>query len=149
MKKGLVIIVAIIVVLTFSYLNYSPNPDTGIVKINDVSIIVEIADEVSEQSTGLMYRESLDENSGMFFIFDKEQNLYFWMKNVKINLDMIFINENYEVVGIVKDVKPCNEIPCKRYGGEFLAKYVLEVNGGFSEKNGISVGDEVKFTQNL
>lgn len=109
----------------------------GLVKIN-----VEIADDDSERAKGLMFREILNENSGMLFIFDNEENRTFWMKNTLIPLDIIFIGENFEIVDI-KYALPCETEPCALYKSVRPSKYVLEVNANFSAGNGISIGDKV------
>ena len=108
-----------------------------IIKVN-----VEIADDDYGRQQGLMFRKSLNENDGMIFIFENEDFRSFWMKNTLIPLDMIFINENFEIVEI-KNAMPCNEDPCATYSSAKPAKYVLEINEGFAEKNSIEAGDKV------
>ena len=118
------------------------------VVINGNKINVEIADEPQEQSLGLMRRQSLEENSGMLFIFENEQIRNFWMKNTLIPLDMIWIDSEYRVVHIKANARPCvvsNEGLCPSYSPNKKALYVLELNSGKAEEYGISVGDEVVF----
>ena len=108
------------------------------------TVFVEIADDDVERREGLMYRESLEDNSGMLFLYDSERELSFWMKNTLIPLDMIFINSDYEIVDI-KHATPCRADPCPHYTSKAPAQYVLEVNAGFSEEKGIAEGDKIKF----
>lgn len=106
---------------------------------------VEIADEEEERRLGLMNRKHLEENQGMLFVFDKEQPLAFWMKNVWIPLDMIFISSNGEIVDIKKAI-PCEPIergPCINYEPQKPAQYVLEIYGDLSEKLEINIGNRV------
>ncbi len=103
----------------------------------DVSVSVEIADSPEEWGRGLMFRESLD--GGMLFVFPDEKERVFWMKNTKIPLDIIFISSDMRVVSIVTAV-PCTEDPCSTYPSKVPAKYVVEVNAGFADKNGITEG---------
>lgn len=114
------------------------------VVINGNKIDVEIADEPQEQSTGLMNRESLGENNGMLFIFDNEQVRNFWMKNTLMPLDMLFISKDLVIVDII-EAEPCREDPCGIYSGKEPAKYVLEVNKGYSYRKNIYKGDKTVF----
>lgn len=104
-------------------------------------IPVDIADTSEERSKGLMYRESIPENYGMFFVFEEERERNFWMKNTLVPLDMIFFDGNYKVVNIVHNARPCKKDPCRVYPSEKPAKYVLEVNGGKSDGIGLKEGD--------
>ena len=105
---------------------------------------VEIAKTLVEKSKGLMFREFLEEDKGMLFIYDKEGVYNFWMKNTLIPLDIIWINSNKEVVYIEYKALPCNE-ECKSLVPSKNAQFVLEINGGTAEKLNITFGDEIKF----
>lgn len=148
--KGRLLAVAIIAIMLLivstSYL-YSAGVDRDynvhIIRADDREIAVqaEIADTIEERSYGLMNRASLEEDAGMIFIFEEAGPHSFWMKNTLIPLDMIFIAENMTIVDIHKNATPLSEepiIPCAD------CKYVLEVNGGFCDKNGITIGDKVE-----
>lgn len=90
---------------------------------------------------GLMYREHLDEDKGMLFVFSSEGIHSFWMKNTLIPLDMIWINKKQQVVYIARNVQPCTEQECPSINPGVEALYVLEINSNMSEKKGISVSD--------
>ena len=107
-----------------------------------IKIKVEIADDAAERAKGLMLRDFLDENSGMLFIFEKEGNYSFWMKNTIIPLDMIWISDSMEIVDI-SHADPCVEEPCRSYRPQEEARYVLEVNGNFTVEKGIQIGDNI------
>jgi len=107
-------------------------------------IFIEIADDSNEQSKGLMHRTNLEWNNGMLFVFDDEENQSFWMKNTFIPLDMIFIDEKFRVVDIEENVPPCVVQNCQSYVSNQPAKYVLEVNAGYTQANGIETGDILK-----
>mgnify|MGYP001569390567 FL=1 len=108
-----------------------------------IKVDVEVADNDEERMQGLMFRESLGENSGMLFVFDNKAKYAFWMKNTLIPLDVIFIDENFNIVDIIYAV-PCKEDPCERYIPKKESLYVLEVNGNFTIKNGISIGNKIR-----
>lgn len=111
-----------------------------------VIVNVEIADSKEEQASGLMYRTSLDTNKGMLFIFNDEQQRIFWMKNTKIPLDIIFIDANNNIVDIKEDFQPCTAAElCEKYIST-PAQYALEVNAGFVKEYGVSIWDDVDFS---
>lgn len=106
---------------------------------------VELALTDSQRKIGLMDRKELPQDQGMLFMFEKSGILKFWMKNTLIPLDMIFMDENGEIVHIVNNAAPCfavDDADCPKYGADDSAMYVLEINGGMSSKLGISVGDK-------
>jgi len=113
--------------------------DNGIEKIQ---VNVEIADTPAERTKGLMFRQFLEEDSGMLFIFENEDYYGFWMKNTLIPLDMIFISESLEIVDI-KHAIPCTEDPCGNYVPTRPAKYVLEVNSEFTTGHNIIIGNNI------
>ncbi len=104
---------------------------------------IELAITSEERSNGLMFRENLDFKNGMLFVFEREGKHSFWMKNTLIPLDIIWINKNEEVVFISENTQPCKEYPCSIIEPTKNAKYVLEINGGISEKIDLAVGDKI------
>ena len=101
---------------------------------------VEIADDAYQRETGLMYRESLQENRGMLFIFETEAQRGFYMKNTYIPLDLIFLDANLEVVSIAKEATPKSLETIPSNGP---AQYVLEVNAGLSDTWNLKPGDKL------
>lgn len=109
-------------------------------------ISVEVADTPTSRAQGLMYRESLAPESGMFFVFPEEGIRNFWMKNTLMPLDILFLSSSQEIVGIAQNAEPCRDGEvCPHISSEQNAQYVLELSGGFVEENGISLGDRVEF----
>jgi len=106
------------------------------------TVRVEIADSAGKREFGLMYREHLDQDAGMIFVFAQPQHLTFWMKHTEIPLDMIFATADGRIVGIVANATPLSERSLSVDGD---SQYVLEVNGGFCARHGIKAGDELKF----
>ncbi len=105
-------------------------------------IEVEVADNDREREIGLMYRKSMDDNRGMFFIFNKEEPQSFWMKNTIMPLDIMYVNLANEIVKIHKNTVPFSEssIPSGK-----PATYVVEVAAGFTDRYGIAEGDLISF----
>jgi len=108
-----------------------------------VRIFVEVPDDGEEHMRGLMFRQHLPWNGGMLFAFNSEESRAFWMKNTLIPLDMIFVDDNSEIVDIIENVPPCEQDPCPVYPSEEPAQYVLEVNAGFVQQNAVQVGDRL------
>lgn len=113
----------------------------------DVEFIVEIARTDESRKSGLMNREYLPENRGMFFVFDKPGLIGMWMKNTFIPLDMIFIDEKNEVVDILAEVQPCKSDFCETYESSKKTKYVLELNAGMAARYGINLGDKLRLQE--
>lgn len=122
----------------------------GEVLINDNKIKVEIADTQGKRSKGLGGRESLASDSGMLFIFPKEDKYPFWMKGLNFPLDFVWIKGD-KVVDILQNIPP----PAEGTKDESLPIYlpkeevdkVLEVNAGTSERLNIKVGDKIEIKE--
>lgn len=112
---------------------------------NNATVDAEIASTPASRAKGLMFRESMCENCGMLFVFEKSGIHPFWMKNTRIPLDMIFISENGTIVDIIENATPCPDSApaCPNYMPRAPAKFVLEVNAGFSKRNGLEIGEKV------
>lgn len=104
---------------------------------------VEIADSDEERAQGLMYRKSLPENQGMLFISDVPEQQGFWMKNTHIPLDIIFVDENKQIINIASNTVPNQTSELYKSNGDAL--YVVETYAGWCNKNGIEKGDKIEF----
>lgn len=128
----------------------TPNSNLKIIKIENIEIQVEVAKTNEERGKGLSNRTKLDEKSGMIFVFNNEKPV-FWMKDTKIALDMIWIKNN-KIIGIDKNVQPEIGVPesrLKKYPSPDSIDYVLEVNGGFSDKSGIKIDQMISGLEQL
>lgn len=161
MKKFIIQAVALLLVL-FGALFFAKNPNVFnpllrgyqqtqvALKIKDKVIKVEIADSKQERSKGLAGREGLEKDSGMLFIFEKKDKYQFWMKDVKFPLDLIWIDGD-NIVEITENVPPApsnvvaENLP--KYISNFAIDKVLEVPGGVSRENNISVGDKIELVR--
>jgi uncharacterized membrane protein (UPF0127 family) len=108
----------------------------------EVRVKVELARTDAEHQRGLMYREKLEPDRGMLFIFPDEKQNSFWMKNTYVSLDIMFIKADKTVLGTSENCEPLTEtgrnVPGK-------SQYVLEVVGGFAQAHGIAPGTPVEF----
>lgn len=111
---------------------------------SNVNVKVERADSYAERQEGLMFRDKLGDGHGMLFMNVGAAS--FWMKNMKFPLDLIFISKDKKIVDIKQNFQPCLVESCPTYTSIAPAKYVLEVNAGFVEKNKISIGEFISFS---
>lgn len=122
-------------------------PIEAYVWLGDRRLELEVARTPQQQAMGLMYREELPDDRGMLFPFNPPRPVSFWMKNVRIHLDMIFLLEG-EVVGLAEDVPPCETVAarCPTYGprDDVLVDAVIELRGGRAAELGIEVGDRLE-----
>jgi len=145
MKKYFSGFIALIIFCLIGYHFYTPINFNIIkqVKIAGVTLDVNLATTKDSQEQGLSGRSELKENEGMLFIFSVPAQYSFWMKDMKFNIDMIWIGEDMHVVYIKNNAAP-GSYP-ETYTPNKNAKYVLEVVPGFAQKNNLKVGDTVNF----
>jgi len=137
----IVLIILFLVAISFMIEeHYTPK-----VMLGKTVVAVELATTQQQWETGLMWRSYLGPHNGMLFIFDEEQYLNYWMKNMKIQLDVIFIAPNMAIVDIKHDFQPCKSEPCEVYTPSKPYVYVLEVNANFTINHNINIGDKIAF----
>lgn len=108
----------------------------------EVVVDVEVAANDRDRGRGLMYRRYLAPSSGMLFVFDEPERQEFWMVNTFIPLDVFFIGETHEVVGVVENTRPLSR---DDVAVDAPSKYVLEVRAGFARSHGLGQGARVRF----
>jgi hypothetical protein len=123
----------------------APAPSLQRVCIRGTCFDAELAVTAEERARGLMHRTALPRDRGMLFVFPQEALHRFWMKNTRIELDIIFIAGDRRIVGIAERARPCTADPCETFAPEVPAGYALEIAGGLSATYGFAVGDPVEF----
>ncbi len=111
----------------------------------EVKVRAEVADERAERQTGLMGRTELAPDAGMLFVFGRERDLSFWMRNTLIPLSIAYISADGRIVDI-QDMEPLDDEP-PSYASAEPAKYALEVNQGFFAERGVEAGDRVEIPE--
>ena len=142
------IIIAGVLVCLFYFLQSRALADVFFPGQPDFVIHAELAQNPFARTRGLMFRKSLPADSGMLFVFPNEAIQSFWMKNTKIPLDLIFISVDDKIVDIKNNFLPCTVDSCPVYQSVAPAKYVLEINAGEVEKEGINIGMSIKIENN-
>jgi len=110
-------------------------------------IHAELADTPQQRAEGLMYREHLDADRGMLFIFLQAQAWTFWMKNTKIPLDIIWMNEKKQIIHLEQNVPICTRTDdsCPQSRPNEGALFVLELAGGRAESLKLQRGSKLQF----
>jgi uncharacterized protein len=151
---GLILIVAFLIGTTFIFDSSSnqqkekfiedsqvkEKPEAKIL-INGEEIEVAVADTLQERVKGLSGRERVP-FQGILFVFDSSTERSFWMKGMQFAIDIVWINKDFEIVGIESEVAP--ETFPETFKSEGSVMYVLEIPAGFSETYGLKVGSEVR-----
>lgn len=112
----------------------SPSDDT-------LSVIdAAVADDQESRTQGLMNVSSMPRDAGMIFIFDENQPRSFWMASTPLSLDLIFANQDFEIVRIHRNASPYSQ---ESIDSEAPAKYVVEVNAGYTLQHDINEGGSI------
>ena len=119
-----------------------PRDETKILKINGVEVRVEVADTQETREIGLSDREVLQTDTGMLFIFDKPGRHGFWMKDMNFAIDIVWIDEKSQVVGLERDVSP--ETFPQVFYPDRAVKYVLEIPAGTARRYRIDSGTVIQ-----
>ena len=112
----------------------------------DVRFMAEVADEPAEREKGLMFREVMQGDHGMIFLFPQAKQQSFWMKNTFIPLDIIFVRADRTILGIVAQAEP-KTTTSRRVEGQ--SQFVLELNGGVAAQQNLAPGQKLRFTAPL
>jgi len=121
----------------------------GTIKIDNITLDVQIAETDAQRARGLMFQDSLPYDQGMIFVVDNPQVVPIWMLNMQFPLDIIWFDSDGNVVHIAKYVQPCKSaletVTCTvDNGGGKLAKYVLETTAGFVNKYNITASSKLQ-----
>ena len=123
----------------------------GTVQLDDKLLQVYIADTDPRRMRGLMFETEsfLDNDKGMLFVFDEPGSRSMWMKNMQFHLDIIWFNENGNVISIEKNVPPCitpvEVMSCKSVGvSADNTQYVLELISGYVDQHSITEDSHLK-----
>ncbi|MDD3101538.1 MAG: DUF192 domain-containing protein [Patescibacteria group bacterium] len=139
------ICVIILLILIIILIKFSSHPESTKVCFKDNCFQTVIARTPPEMAKGLM-NQHLKKNGGMLFVFKTPVSDKFWMKNTLEPLDIIWLDENKQVIFISKNTPICEKDPCPNYGTEQKSLYVLEIKGGATNQIGLNIGDKLDFS---
>lgn len=101
----------------------------------------ETAQTPQQRGRGLMFRDSLEEKAAMLFIFDASGLHGIWMKNMKMSLDILWLDSEKRIVDLKEHIPACTQDPCTVYEPVHPASYVLELKAGAVSRTGLKAGD--------
>ncbi len=144
MKKFLCLIiipVSFLLISAYFFLKESPvNTCQIVTKEASFPLQLEVADTMQKRALGLMFRKTLPADNGMIFLFDTLRKGSMWMKNTYIPLDMLFFNQQFEIVHIHENAVPQDETIITT---PMPVRGVIEVNAGYVRQNNIQSGDKI------
>jgi len=114
---------------------------------NGREIEAEVADTPEKLLVGLAFRETLPANSGLLYIFESTGQNHLWTKEYRFPVDMMCVDESHHIVGLKENVAPCQEADCPKYSSSPEAvRYAIQTEAGFIKREGITIGQELKYT---
>jgi len=138
---GGVVVILIAIVVAFMVTHFQPKTN---VRLGSAVFSVDLAADETSRVAGLSGVESLGSMEGLLMVFDTDDTAGIWMKDMKIPLDIVWLDSNKKVIYIVKNAAP--ELSTdKTFTPMQKARYVLEVPAGAVDKNGIKVGQTAVF----
>jgi uncharacterized membrane protein (UPF0127 family) len=119
---------------------------TKTIKLGNKTLTVEVASTTKQQEQGLMMRTHLGDEDGMLFVFSNEETRFFWMKDTLIDLSIGYFNKDGKLIDVqeMKSGKGLADTALPTYASAQPAKYALEMNKGWFDKNKIKLGTKLK-----
>ncbi len=115
---------------------------------NGTKVRADVLIHPQDMARGMMFRDSLAADRGMLFLHSEVGSHPYWMYQVKIPLDIIWLDANHRIVEMSLDTPPCKApaaSQCPNFGGLQKSQFVLEVGGGIARKEGLKLGDVLEF----
>ena len=114
---------------------------------NGRELEAEVADTPEKLLVGLAFREALPANGGLLYIFESTGQNHLWTKAYRFPVDMIWVDESHHIVGLKENVTPCQLDDCPKYSfSPEAVRYAIQTEAGFIKREGITIGQELKYT---
>jgi uncharacterized protein len=131
----------------------SPRGDANALRTQTITlpsgeqIRAEVLTDPRDMASGMMFREQLPPDRGLLFVHTSPGRYPYWMHNVSVPLDIIWLDSSRTIVEISANTPPCMKpaAQCPNYGGNYQAMFVLELAGGMAEKYGLRPGVTLRF----
>ena len=140
-KKSIFIVVILLVIalLCLAIFFAKTNNNIAKVQIGDVNYSLELVNTDTTRQQGLSGKPNLEPNTGMLFDFKQDGYWQIWMKDMNFAIDILWLNNQKQVVGVKQDALPQN-YP-ESYGAEQQSQYVVELPAGSVNERNIKIGD--------
>jgi uncharacterized membrane protein (UPF0127 family) len=139
---GGVVVVILAAAVAFMLTHFQPRTE---VKIGTGTFQARLARDQASREVGLAGVTELKANDAMLFVFPKDDTWGIWMKDMKVSIDIVWLDQSKKVVHIVKNASP-DESTTKIFTPNQAARYVIELPVGSVQKYGVTVGSEASFT---
>lgn len=144
----LIVVAAFVLILLFAGKkgtklgNFSDTlTEQAILNVDGKHLVAAVANTPHEREQGLSGTHFLNSGNGMFFVFEDAEEHGFWMKDMEFSIDILWINEDNQIVDMEENVSP-DTYPTV-FTPDAPAKYVLEVMAGWAAENDVEIGDTV------
>ncbi len=127
------------------FLFFKKNGGNTEIVLNGKTFFVEIADTNALRERGLSGHAPLLDNQGMLFVFPKLGEYGFWMKDMTFSLDIMWMDSNFKIVHIEKEISS-DSYP-KIFYSKAESQYVLEISAGEADLLKIKIGDIAIFSK--
>ncbi len=147
-KKRILFLLLMSLMLISGALLFNSPGQTQVINVKFPSgaiLKAEVADTPEKLLFGLAFRPSLPAGEAMLYIYGESGPHRIWTKEFQFPVDIIWVDESKFVVHVERNVPPCSDDPCPRYGPPNDARYILDANAGVIEQANIAVGNQLKF----
>ncbi|MGH9867871.1 MAG: DUF192 domain-containing protein [Candidatus Polarisedimenticolia bacterium] len=120
-----------------------PGPRGEVLLPSGTVLQVELADTPAKMAMGYMFRDVVTDGEGMVFFHQDTGFHSFWMKNCRVSLDLVWMDENWNIVHVERNVPPCRQDPCPSYVPMRASRYVLEVQAGMAGRHNLIPGSRI------
>ncbi len=147
-RESIILVIGLFVIGAGLYSYFSTSTEAALLRaafvngsVQTATLKLKVVESEVDRRKGLMYERQMPLDRGMLFVFKTDAVQSFWMKDTLIPLDMIFLDKDMKVVGMLENVPVLNTEPRRV---ESPSRYVLEVNGGVGSKLGVKTGSVLK-----
>ena len=139
MKNKIFVVIVLLAAATAAVYCVQPKAPVQVC-VTDTCVNAKVVSTTADLERGLQGRAGLAKDQGMLFVFTKDGRHRFWMKDMKFALDILWLDRGAGIVAVGENLPPCTADPCQVYAPPRNARYVLEVNAGFSRAHGLKPG---------
>ncbi len=119
--------------------------ETAAIRIAGIPLRVEVANTEETRQKGMMFRERLGPDEAMLFVFDRDANLAFWMKNTDVDLDLAYIRSD----GLITQVEHMKAHDLEPVYSREPVRFALEAPAGWLKAHGVGVEARVEIPSDV